>query len=58
MLVLSRKLNEAIMIGDNIKITIIDLDKGRVRLGIEADRNIPVHRIEVYKSIQVKNEQS
>jgi carbon storage regulator len=58
MLVLSRKLNEAVMIGDNIKITVIDFDKGRVRLGIEADRDIPVHRIEVYNSIQAKNEQS
>lgn len=57
MLVLSRKLNESVMIGDNIKITVIESDKGRVRLGIEAARDIPVHRLEVYKTIQAKNEQ-
>ncbi len=51
MLVLSRKLNEAIFIGDNIKITVVDIVNGKVRLGIEAPKNVPVHREEVAEAI-------
>ncbi len=47
MLVLSRKLGEKIIIGDNISITIIDIDRGKVRLGIEAPRSVPVYRQEL-----------
>lgn len=47
MLVLSRKLGEKIIIGDNISITIIDIDRGKVRLGIEAPRSVPVYRHEL-----------
>jgi carbon storage regulator len=47
MLVLSRKLGEKIHIGDNICITVVDIDRGKVRLGIEAPRNIPVYRQEL-----------
>jgi carbon storage regulator len=47
MLVLSRKLGEKIIIGDNITITVIDIDRGKIRLGIEAPRNIPVYRQEL-----------
>lgn len=47
MLVLSRKLGEKIVIGDNISITIIDIDRGKVRLGIEAPRSVPVYRQEL-----------
>jgi carbon storage regulator len=47
MLVLSRKLGEKIVIGDNICITIVDIDRGKIRLGIEAPRSVPVYRQEL-----------
>jgi carbon storage regulator len=52
MLVLSRQKDESIMIGDDVKITIVDVRGDKVRLGIEAPKNIPVHRKEVYEAIQ------
>lgn len=55
MLVLSRQKDESIMIGDNIVITIVDVRGDKVRLGIEAPIEIPVHRQEVYEAIQREN---
>ena len=52
MLVLSRQRDESIIIGDNIVVTIVDIRGDKVRLGIEAPRDIPVHRQEVYEAIQ------
>lgn len=52
MLVLSRQRDESIMIGDNIVITIVDIRGDKVRLGIDAPTEIPVHRQEVYEAIQ------
>ena len=52
MLVLSRHCSESIMIGDDIKITIVDIRPDRVRLGIEAPTNMSVHRTEIYDCIQ------
>ena len=52
MLVLSRHKDEAIIIGDDIKITIVDVRGDKVRLGIDAPRSIPVHREEIYDIIQ------
>jgi carbon storage regulator len=52
MLVLSRHRDESIMIGDDIVITIVDIRGDKVRLGIEAPNNIPVHRQEVYEAIK------
>ena len=52
MLVLSRKKNEKITIGDNIIITVVDIRGGKVRLGFDAPREIPVHREEVFKAIK------
>ncbi len=51
MLVLSRKLNESIIINDNIIVTIIEVRGDKVRLGIEAPRDISVHRQEIYEAI-------
>ena len=52
MLVLSRQKNESIMIGDDIEIIIVDVRGDKVRLGITAPKEIPVHRMEVYEAIQ------
>ena len=52
MLVLSRKWNESLMIGDDVKITVVAIRGDKVRLAIEAPANIPVHRREVYDAIQ------
>jgi carbon storage regulator len=55
MLVLSRQRDESIMIGDNIVVTIVDIRGDKVRLGINAPTEIPVHRQEVYDAIQREN---
>jgi carbon storage regulator len=58
MLVLSRKLNQAIMIGDNVRIVVVSVDRDQVKLGIDAPREIPVHRSEVFDEIQRTNRQA
>lgn len=58
MLVLSRHRDESIMIGDNIVITIVDIRGDKVRLGIAAPQDIPVHRQEVYEAIKRENMQA
>ena len=55
MLVLSRQRDETIMIGDDIEITIVDIRGDKVRLGITAPTEIPVHRKEVYEAIRREN---
>jgi len=57
MLVLSRHRDESIMIGDDVVITIVDIRGDKVRLGIDAPKEIPVHRREVYEAIQRENKQ-
>ena len=52
MLVLSRQRDESIMIGDDVEIIIVDVRGDKVRLGITAPREIPVHRREIYDAIQ------
>lgn len=52
MLVLSRKKDESIVIGDDVEITIVDVRGDKVRLGINAPREVPVHRKEIYETIQ------
>jgi carbon storage regulator len=47
MLVLTRKLGEKIYISENIRITVVDIDRGKVRLGIEAPRDVPIFRQEL-----------
>ncbi len=52
MLVLSRQRDESIMIGDKVVITIVDIRGDKVRLGIQAPEEIPVHRQEIYEAIK------
>ena len=52
MLVLSRKKNESIIINDDIVITVVEVRGDKVRLGVEAPKEVPVHRNEVYEAIK------
>ena len=58
MLVLSRQRDETIMIGDDVRITVVDIRGDKVRLGIDAPRHIQVHRQEVYEAIQRENQEA
>jgi carbon storage regulator len=58
MLVLSRKLNQAIMIGDDVRIVVVSVDRDQVKLGIDAPRSIAVHRSEIYDEIQRQNREA
>ena len=55
MLVLTRKVDEEIHIGDDIVVRVIEANQGNVRLGIEAPRNVSIFRQEVYRKIQEQN---
>lgn len=60
MLVLSRRLGETLIIGDDVKITVLGISGNQVRLGISAPKEVPVHREEIYLRIQdeAQNEKS
>jgi len=58
MLVLSRQLDEKIIIGESIVITVVEIRRGLVRLGIDAPRDVPVHREEVYNAIKEAEQNS
>ena len=59
MLVLTRKIGESFVVGDDIKVTIIDIIGGnKVRVGIEAPQEVPVYREEIYELIKAENEQA
>ncbi len=58
MLILTRKLGESIIIEDNIKITVIDINKQQIKLGIDAPKHITINREEVAKKVQDENQLS
>ena len=58
MLVLSRKLNQSIMIGDDVRIVVVSVDRDQVKLGIEAPRASSVHRSEIYDAMQRQNQEA
>lgn len=55
MLVLTRKIGESIMIGDEIELKIISVEGDQVKIGIDAPRSVKVYRSEIYKAIQKEN---
>ncbi|MDR2346615.1 MAG: carbon storage regulator CsrA [Planctomycetaceae bacterium] len=55
MLVLSRKKNESVVINDNITVVVVDVRGDKVRLGIDAPKDIPVHRKEIHDMIRKSN---
>ncbi|UCZ52691.1 carbon storage regulator CsrA [Bacillus shivajii] len=58
MLVLTRKLNESIKIGDDIEVKVIGVEGDQVKLGINAPKNIDIHRKEIYLAIQEENNEA
>jgi carbon storage regulator len=57
MLVLTRKTNESIMIGDDVEVSVLAVSRDKIRLGISAPREVPVFRKEVYISIQEERQE-
>lgn len=55
MLVLARKLNEIIMIGDQVEISVVDIRGDQVKIGIKAPKHVKIYRQEVYRAIQQEN---
>lgn len=58
MLVLSRKKKEAVLIGEDIKITVIGIEGDKVKLGIEAPENLTIYREEIYEAIKAENKEA
>lgn len=57
MLILTRRINEALRIGDDVSITVLEIKGNQVRLGINAPKEVSVHREEIYKRIKEKSAQ-
>ena len=58
MLILNRKIGEGIILGDNIEIKILDIQDGKIKIGIEAPKDIPILRKEVYDAVIEENQKS
>lgn len=56
MLILTRKLGESIIIEDNIKITVVDINKQQIKLGIDAPKNVTIYREEIAMKIKEENQ--
>ncbi len=55
MLILTRRVNETVMVGDEITVTVLGINNNQVRLGVNAPRHVPVHREEIYEKIRQQN---
>ena len=55
-LILTRRINETIVIGDDVEVTVLDVKGNQVRLGVKAPRSVQVHREEIYQRIQKEKE--
>ncbi|MFW5688041.1 MAG: carbon storage regulator CsrA [Spirochaetota bacterium] len=58
MLILARRINETIVIGDSIRVSVVDIKGDQIKLGIEAPRHVKVYRQEVYEAIQDENREA
>jgi carbon storage regulator len=58
MLVLTRKVGESIRIGDEIEVVVTAVDQNKVRIGVKSPRSVPVYREELYRRIQLENQQA
>ena len=58
MLVLNRKIGESIILGDNIEVTLLDIQDGKIKIGIEAPRDVSILRKEIYEEVKAENEAS
>lgn len=58
MLALSRKINESIIIGNNIEITVLEVKGDQVKIGISAPKDVPIYRKEIYLQIQESNKEA
>jgi len=58
MLILARRINERIVIGDDIEVSVVDIRGDQVKLGIDAPKNVKVYRHEVYEAIQRENREA
>lgn len=56
MLVLTRKAGESIVIGNDVVITVLEVRGGQIRLGVDAPRNLAVHRAEIYQQVMAENQ--
>ena len=56
MLILTRRISESLMVGDDVKITVLGVKGNQVRIGIEAPKDIAVHREEIYRRIQIEQD--
>jgi len=52
MLILTRRMNETLVVGDDVRVTVLGINGNQVRIGVKAPRHIPVHREEIYEKIK------
>jgi carbon storage regulator len=55
MLILTRRVNESLMVGDDVTVTVLSVSGNQVRIGVKAPRHVPVHREEIFEKIKFKD---